>query len=298
LSLGHCRAKLSRMSVLIRPLEGLRVRLRMEAACFVLQGQRRVRSKAGSNAESGVRGWEEDYDSPRVNWFPGHMAKATKGIGDRLKQVDMVFEVRDARIPFSSANLQLDKLVGRSKARLVVFNKADLANPNMEQRVLARLKKEGKDAIFTCCNDKKGDIKGLMAWARSTGAKRGNFKTTGMVAMVVGMPNVGKSSLINLLRRQARGSAAPDSKKQARSSTQPWPQVARVGTNPGVTRNLTVFRVSEKPLLFVMDTPGVMVPRVSSPGVGLRLALTKGVPEGVVDQAHLADFMLRHLNSR
>ncbi|CAM9158219.1 unnamed protein product [Choristocarpus tenellus] len=213
------------------------------------------------------------------------MAKATKIIQERLKQVDMVFEVRDARIPFSSANPELDRLVGTSKARLVVLNKADLANSNMERRVVERLRDEGKDAVFTTSSG-KGNVKSLMAWARSTGAKRGEFKTVGVVGMVVGMPNVGKSSIINLLRASAGGVALRGSKKQ----------VARVGANPGVTRNHTLFCVAKKPLLYVVDTPGVMVPRVSSPSVGLRLALTRAVPDGVVDQGEIVNVMLQHLN--
>ncbi|CAN0127121.1 unnamed protein product, partial [Ectocarpus sp. 13 AM-2016] len=171
----------------------------------------------------------------------------------------MVFEVRDARIPFTSANEDLDKIVGPSKARLIVLNKArarqcaDLSNQALEQRVLQRFKEQGKAAVYACGRTGT-NVNKLLAWARERGARRGEFSTTGAIAMVVGMPNVGKSSLINLLRGKAnRGGGGGGDGEGAK-------QVARVGAMPGVTRQVSAFRIASNPPLYLVDTPGVMVP--------------------------------------
>ncbi|CBN77688.1 Mtg1, mitochondrial YlqF-like GTPase [Ectocarpus siliculosus] len=234
---------------------------------------------------------EEDYATLKVNWFPGHMVKATKVIREKLKQVDMVFEVRDARIPFTSANEDLDKIVGPSKARLIVLNKADLSNQALEQRVLQRFKEQGKAAVYACGRTGT-NVNKLLAWARERGARRGEFSTTGAIAMVVGMPNVGKSSLINLLRGKAnRGGGGGGDGEGAK-------QVARVGAMPGVTRQVSAFRIASNPPLYLVDTPGVMVPRVESKTAGLFLALTRAVPDSAVPSDVLVGFMLRVVRSR
>ncbi|CAM9633066.1 unnamed protein product, partial [Scytosiphon promiscuus] len=227
---------------------------------------------------------EEEFSTLKVNWFPGHMVKATKVIREKLKQVDMVFEVRDARIPFTSANDDLDKIVGPSKARLIVLNKADLSNQALEQRVLQRFKEQGKTAVYACGRT-GANVNKLLTWARERGARRGEFSTTGAVAMVVGMPNVGKSSLINLLPKQ-------------NLHPRPAKQVARVGAMPGVTRQVSAFRIGSTPPLYLVDTPGVMVPRVNSVTAGLCLALTRAVPDSVVPPDILVGFMLRVVRSR
>ncbi|CAM9305618.1 unnamed protein product [Ectocarpus sp. 12 AP-2014] len=240
---------------------------------------------------------EEEYATLKVNWFPGHMVKATKVIREKLKQVDMVFEVRDARIPFTSANEDLDKIVGPSKARLIVLNKArarqcaDLSNQALEQRVLQRFKEQGKAAVYACGRTGT-NVNKLLAWARERGARRGEFSTTGAIAMVVGMPNVGKSSLINLLRGKAnRGGGGGGDGEGAK-------QVARVGAMPGVTRQVSAFRIASNPPLYLVDTPGVMVPRVESKTAGLFLALTRAVPDSAVPPDVLVGFMLRVVRSR
>ncbi|CAN0059552.1 unnamed protein product [Ectocarpus fasciculatus] len=210
----------------------------------------------------------------------------------------MVFEVRDARIPFTSANDDLDKIVGPSKARLIVLNKAreraDLSNQALEQRVLQRFKEQGKTAVYACGRTGT-NVNKLLAWARERGARRGEFSTTGAIAMVVGMPNVGKSSLINLLRGKAnrRGGGGGGGGEGEGAK-----QVARVGAMPGVTRQVSAFRIASNPPLYLVDTPGVMVPRVESKAAGLFLALTRAVPDSAVPPDVLVGFMLRLVRSR
>ncbi|CAB1103283.1 unnamed protein product [Ectocarpus sp. CCAP 1310/34] len=255
---------------------------------------------------------EEEYATLKVNWFPGHMVKATKVIREKLKQVDMVFEVRDARIPFTSANQDLDKIVGPSKARLIVLNKARARQCLVAVRDFPAL---GKAAVYACGRTGT-NVNKLLAWARERGARRGEFSTTGAIAMVVGMPNVGKSSLINLLRGKANWSgsgggdgegakqvcnrpalAAPFSPLRLCRAV-PSREVARVGAMPGVTRQVSAFRIASNPPLYLVDTPGVMVPRVESKTAGLFLALTRAVPDSAVPPDVLVGFMLRVVRSR
>lgn len=244
---------------------------------------------AETKGEVDLRKWEPEYADLKINWFPGHMVKANNVIRDKLKHVDMVFEVRDARIPFSSANADLDRLIGPNKARLIILNKSDLANPRSQQAVLKRFEAEGKAAIFAC--GKTGTHVGrVLSWAKEQGARRGEFVTTGAVAMVVGMPNVGKSSLINLLRGKATNSLGGGGENAKK--------VARVGPTPGVTRHVSAFCIATSPPLYLVDTPGVMVPRVTWSTVGLRLALCRAVPESAVRPDILVAFMLRLVRTR
>ncbi|CAM9128578.1 unnamed protein product [Chrysoparadoxa australica] len=232
--------------------------------------------------------WEREFGSVVVNWYPGHMAKSTRSIRDRLKKVDHVVEVRDARIPFSSANPELDALVGASKSRLVVLNKADLADPCPKQRqqVLKKLEAEGREAMFISSSSKQ-HVQRVVDWMANSGTRGGSFKTAGSMAMVVGMPNVGKSTLINRIRLGARGVKGDRAK-----------HVAKVGARPGVTRQLTMFKIGESPPLFLIDTPGIMVPKASDAHTGLRLALTAAVPDARVGEDVLVRYMLWALNEK
>ncbi|TAM56179.1 ribosome biogenesis GTPase YlqF [bacterium] len=183
-----------------------------------------------------------------IQWFPGHMAAALRDVARRLQSVDVVVEVRDARLPVTSANPALAALVGR-RVHLVALAKEDLAQPRETARWLAHLTGAGLRALAVRGKD-QGSIQRLRRLIVQAGAGRPSIR-----ALVLGIPNVGKSSVINALLRRA---------------------AAKTEDRPGVTRDLRWFRVS--PGLELMDTPGVLVPKIDTPEAQWRLALCGAVP--------------------
>ncbi len=183
----------------------------------------------------------------QIQWYPGHMATAMRQLAERLRIVDVVVEVRDARLPQSSANPALDRLAAH-KPRLVVLGREDLADPHATREWLAWFERAGRTAVAVNAKE-QGTVKRV-------GAALGDLAGPGPTrAMVVGIPNTGKSSIINgLLRRTA----------------------ARAEDKAGVTRSLQWFRV--QPKLEVMDTPGILVPKIATRDAQWQLALTGALP--------------------
>lgn len=219
----------------------------------------------------------------KVNWFPGHMATARRQMAAQLDAVDVLVEVRDARIPWSSANPALEALAAKGKPRLVVFNKSDLANANLQRRVEQRCAREGAACLFASVARGRR-VQSVLDWCREhSGAQF--TRTAGTMAMVVGVPNVGKSSIINEFRRLASSHKLSKGRKRA-----------AVGPTPGVTVRSDIIKVSDKPAVYVVDTPGVMLPNVEDPETGMLLALTGAIKDEVVGTELIADFMLFRLN--
>lgn len=348
-----------------------------------------------------------------AQWFPGHMAKALREIGDRIRDVHVVIEVRDARAPFSSANPMLDEIAAH-KPRIVVFNKSDLAgnaldaieqivhafNQSYERRSPGTSSSQGFTIDHTSiANAWKAtgrvsvvsrDNRTAFAFMSCTGSSTANaaeilrlltivapkqkFKTVPTAALICGYPNVGKSTLINALRTLAeqsgikdhgytltndpkaidqamrsagasiplltRNASTSNSSRQLSSSSKNTPSSskyseeairraeafavggtlnvqksalldgkkmiyvnthqktkdAKVGPEPGVTRHVSGFKVQENPPLVILDTPGVMIPKLSSNTVAIRLALVGSIADKIVGIDLIAAYLLQSLN--
>lgn len=203
-----------------------------------------------------------------INWYPGHMAKAMRAMRESLKAADIVIEVADARIPRSSRNPDFDALFS-SKARIIVLNKSDLADPERTREWLAWHGEKGRAAVEFVATERRGREALLESMREAANekvarmAERGAKKT--VRALVAGIPNTGKSALINALA----GSAS-----------------ARTGNKPGVTRGGQLIRIT--PWMELMDTPGVLWPKLDDPDAALRLAFTGAVKEEVLEPYRLA----------
>ena len=204
-----------------------------------------------------------------VQWFPGHMAKTRRMIKDSLSLVDIVVELRDARIPLSSSNPELHKWIGNKK-RMVVLNKCDTADPRITALWLKHYKEQGVTAIATDSKTGKGIPQFLPAVREELSEVLERRANKGMAGrplrmMVVGIPNVGKSSFINKLAREKR---------------------AKVEDRPGVTRGKQWVTVSRD--VELLDMPGVLWPKFEDPAVGEKLAFTGAVKDQVLDVELLA----------
>ncbi|KAK4777508.1 hypothetical protein SAY87_017695 [Trapa incisa] len=220
-----------------------------------------------------------------INWFPGHMAAATRAIRDRLKLADLVIEVRDSRIPLSSANADLQPQLSR-KRRVIALNKKDLANQNVMHKWIQ---------YFDSC---KQDCLPINAHSRSSVQKLLGLvelklkeviaREPTLLVMVVGVPNVGKSVLINSIHRLA-SSRFPVQEKMKR---------ATVGPLPGVTQDIAGYKIAHRPSIYVLDTPGVLVPSIPDIETGLKLALAGSVKDSVVGEERIVQYLLAVLNIR
>lgn len=208
-------------------------------------------------------------DIKAVNWFPGHMRKALNDVSENLKLVDIVYETCDARIPFSSRNPELSKIIG-SKPRIVILNKADLADPKETERWISYLKSNGVSAVSMDANHKKGMdqllkvTKELCSDLLERAAAKGRIGRPIRV-MVVGVPNTGKSTLINGLCGR---------------------KVAVTGDKPGVTRAPKWVRTEGQ--LDLMDMPGVLWPKISTKRSQLVLTATGAVKTEVTDTVEIS----------
>ncbi len=202
-----------------------------------------------------------------IQWFPGHMARTRRKIVESLSQVDAVIEIVDARIPLSSRNPELDSMTGR-KPRLVILNKADLADKDMTQRWIAAYRRAGVAALAVDCKSGRGfnnfmpALRDLLRDSIAKWESQGMHRT--IRAMIVGIPNVGKSSFINRLTNGGK---------------------AKVEDRPGVTRNNQWFVVEGAQLL---DTPGVLWPKFEDHTVALHLAFTGAIKDQVLDVEEMA----------
>lgn len=204
-----------------------------------------------------------------INWFPGHMRKALNETAENLKLVDLVLETCDARVPYSSRNPELDKIIEK-KPRIIIFNKADLADPVKTDAWVAKIKREGDWAVSLEATTRKGAEKivklteEIMSDVLAKAAAKGR-EGRPIRAMVVGVPNTGKSTLINSLAGK---------------------KVAVTGNKPGVTRQPKWIRTEGR--LELMDMPGVLWPKIASKRSQLVLTATGAIKNEVTDNVEVA----------
>ncbi|MBQ8159626.1 MAG: ribosome biogenesis GTPase YlqF [Clostridia bacterium] len=209
-----------------------------------------------------------------INWYPGHMAKARRLLTDQMSRCDVVIELCDARLPYSSRNPDLERLVG-AKKRILLLNKADLADPKETKRWQDQFQREGLTAhACTAFQGKGKDVVRLIDQSAKEAVEKALQKGVRKVVrvMVVGVPNVGKSTLINALH----GSG-----------------IAKTGDRPGVTRANQWVNIS--PYLQLMDSPGLLWPRLDDQRAARRLCYIGSVKDDVVDLPALAIALLEEL---
>ena len=211
-----------------------------------------------------------------IQWFPGHMAKTKRLIIEHLKAVDVAAELLDARIPLSSANPMVEELLS-GKPRIVILNKADLADPGMTKAWESYYKRKGVAAVSMSCGNGKDKKKFLRLIKEAAGPmlekwKRRGLKTRSARIMILGIPNVGKSTLINFISGTA---------------------VARTANTPGHTRGKQWVRLSQG--LDLLDTPGVLWPKFEDQVSALRLAATGAIAGDVFDADTVVPELMRVL---
>ena len=217
-----------------------------------------------------------EMEKMNIQWYPGHMTKTRRQIEADLKQVDAVCEIVDARIPVSSRNPDIDAICG-SKPRIIVLNRMDLADPVATKKWMAYFKGKGYAVITTDCKSRKGIADFVPAARIACKEKLERDAARGMNrplrVMVVGIPNVGKSTLINQISGR---------------------KGAKAENRPGVTRGKQWVTVDSG--LLLLDTPGILWPKFEDPQVGMMLAYTGAVKEGVIDVEELAYFLMELLH--
>ena len=208
-------------------------------------------------------------EKSNINWFPGHMTKAKRKIAEQIKLVDAVAEIIDARIPVSSRNPDIAEIIG-SKPHIVLLNKCDMADERQTAEWISVFKRSGAIALPVDCKSGKGIGEFKASVMSALGEKLKAYEQKGMVGkplrvMVLGIPNVGKSSFINRLAGGGK---------------------AKVENRPGVTRGNQWFTVDKR--LELLDTPGVLWPKFESQTVGEHLAMTGAVTDRILDTELLA----------
>ncbi|RFU71267.1 ribosome biogenesis GTPase YlqF [Peribacillus saganii] len=214
-----------------------------------------------------------------IQWFPGHMAKARREVTEKLKLIDIVFELVDARIPASSRNPMIDEII-QHKPRLILLNKADMADAAKTKQWLDYYASQGNKAIAINAHEGTGLTKITSASKELLKEKFDRMKAKGIKprairAMIVGIPNVGKSTLINRLAKK---------------------NIAKTGNMPGVTKAQQWIKVGKE--LELLDTPGILWPKFEDQEVGLKLALTGAIKDTLLNLHDISLYAIRFLEKQ
>ncbi|WP_163536778.1 ribosome biogenesis GTPase YlqF [Gracilibacillus sp. YIM 98692] len=211
-----------------------------------------------------------------IQWFPGHMAKAQREVQEKLKLVDFVIELVDARAPFSSQNPLLQSLL-QQKSKMIVLMKEDLADDKVTKQWLSFFTEQGMTAISVNVNNRK-DMQNVVQTAKDVAQekmeklKRKGIRPRPARAMIIGIPNVGKSTLINRLANK---------------------KVAKTGDRPGVTKNQQWIKVKKE--FELLDTPGILWPKFEDELVGYRLAAIGTIKDQLLPIEDVAAYIIQYL---
>ncbi|AWT48225.1 ribosome biogenesis GTPase YlqF [Psychrobacter sp. YP14] len=213
--------------------------------------------------------------NPSIQWFPGHMNKARNEIKEIMPDMDVVIEVIDARIPFSSENPMVAALrsneAGFQKPVIKILNKADLADPELTQIWIEQLEQQSQVKAIACDDNKANDVKRIIQMCKDLIP---NKVGTGrqIKVLIMGIPNVGKSTLINTLAGRS---------------------IARTGDEPAVTKSQQLIKIDDDIMLY--DTPGMLWPKIENPNSGFRLAATGGIKDTAFDFSDVAGYTAEYL---
>lgn len=211
-----------------------------------------------------------------INWYPGHMAKTKRQIIEDIKLIDVVVEILDARIPNASINTDIQPYI-TDKKRVVVLNKSDLAEEEQNKKWIKYYENKNIPAVLTCSNSGVGINEVIKKIEKVYSQERENYSSKGrsgksIRVMVIGIPNVGKSSFINRITKK--------------TSTQ-------VGNKPGVTRQKQWVRVNEN--IELLDTPGVLWPKFENEQIALKLAYTGTIKDDILEKVEISYELLKYL---
>ena len=219
---------------------------------------------------------KKSLPSTSINWFPGHMAKTRRQITEDLKLVDVIVEILDARIPISSQNPNIAEIT-KNKKKIIVLNKCDLSDEKQNKLWVEYFKNKNIPAVLVDSNSGKGidnfikEVEKIMQVDLEQHAQKGRTGRK-IRAMIIGIPNVGKSSFINRISKRT---------------------TAEVGNKPGVTKKKQWIRINDK--VELLDTPGVLWPKFESEEVALNLAFTGSIKENVLQRTEVAYQLVKFL---
>ena len=213
-----------------------------------------------------------------VQWYPGHMTKAKRQMQEDLKLIDLIIELVDARVPLSSRNPDIDQL-GQNKSRLILLNKADLADERQNEAWKEYFQKCGFHVVKVDSRNESGmkNIQNVIQEAckeKIERDRRRGIKNRPIRAMVAGIPNVGKSTFINTFAGKA---------------------CAKTGNRPGVTKGKQWIRLNKN--VELLDTPGILWPKFEDQQVGIRLACVGSIKDDILNMEELALWLIEHLRT-
>ena len=211
-----------------------------------------------------------------INWYPGHMAKTKKQIIEDLKLIDIVIEILDARVPLASQNPDIEEII-KDKNKIIVLNKSDLADNNITNRWIDFYKNKGIKAIAVESNNSKGIKDVIEAIKLEYESIKEKYMQKGRIGkairvMVLGIPNVGKSTFINSIAKR---------------------NTAKVGNKPGVTKQKQWIKVTNE--IELMDTPGMLWPKLENKTYAMHFAFVGTIGENAIDKEEIAYYLLEYL---